>query len=301
MPDHPKANETPPPDCAPDPGRTAVPVVVVHCQRCGFTTRGAAGYCAHCGDSLLGPDETSCLGCGHPLADTHAPHCASCGAYVPRRLRPQPTRTLSNRSRLLRLATAVAVSGGLWLAAQAGSQWLGAGTRAPSLAGVQVGEAQRAVERTLGSPERRETEILWNGPDGTPHRVIMWQYGVSAEGETSVADLTITFLDDRVFQVGVLEKGFKTSEGLAVGDRLGKAHRLYGTAIEEDMVAGLQPMKFLKDGVVVKIVTLPGDDQLLAIGIESPKNLPIDSGPPGDSLGQPGSWSLGDDVKSTPI
>lgn len=298
MPEQQKAPESTPTDRAADPGLQ--PAVVVHCRGCGGKTRGAANYCAHCGDSLLGPDETTCLGCGTPL-EASTLHCVSCGAYVPQRLRSPAARALSRRARLLRLGTAVVAAGGLWLAAQAGSQWLGANARAPSLAGVQVGEGQRAVERKLGTPERRETEIMWNGPDGAPHRVLLWQYGVSVEGETTVADLTVTFLDGRVFQVGVLEKGFRTSEGLGVGDRIGKASSLYGTAIEEEMVAGLQPLKFLKGGVVVKIVTMPGDDQLLAIGIESPKNLPIDSAEHGEPGAAPGSMSLEGNAPTQPI
>lgn len=282
-------------------GAAGTPVVVAHCQGCGETTRGAASYCAHCGESLLRPDETACLGCGLPLESSAGPHCAGCGAYVPERLRPSPVRGLTGRSRLARLATATVAAAGLWLAAQAGSQLLGAHGHAPSLAGVAIGEPQSAVQGKLGSPERRDTELFWNGPDGTPHRVVMWQYGVTSEGGTPVADLTVTFLDGKVFQVGVLEKGFKTSEGLSVGDRLGKASRLYGTAIEEDMVAGLQPMKFLKGGVVVKIVTMPGDDQLLAIGIESPKNLPLESGVHDGPSDAPGAASLGDDLPSQPI
>lgn len=283
----------------PPPSTPPASVVVVHCHQCGETTRGAASYCAHCGESLLRPDETACLACGRAIAEPDAPHCAACGAYLPARLRPAPARGLPWRSRLTRLATATLAAGALWLAAQAGSQIFGSGTKAPSLAGVQVGESKHAVEQKLGAPERRDSELLWNGPDGEQHRVIMWQYGLTQEGETAVADLTVTFLDDKVYQVGVLEKGFKTSEGLSVGDRLGKASRLYGTAIEEDMVAGLQPMKFLKGGVVVKIVTMPGDDQLLAIGIESPKNLPLESGGHGEPESH-GSTSLGD-VKSQPI
>ncbi|HEY9856596.1 MAG TPA: zinc ribbon domain-containing protein, partial [Stenomitos sp.] len=284
------------------PGPNAASQVVVHCPQCGGKTRGAARYCAHCGESLLRPDESTCLGCGEPLEVSAAPHCAACGAYVPTRLRP--SRPLPRRSRLARLAIAVAAAGGLWLMGQAGSQWFGLNGGAPSLAGVHVGDAQTSVERKLGKPERRDTEVFWNGPDGAAHRVNLWQYGVTREGDSSVADLTVTFLDGKVYQVGVLEKGFKTSEGLAVGDRVGKAHRLYGTAIEEDMVAGLQPMKFLKGGVVVKIVTMPGDDHLLAIGIESPQNLPLDSahaGSTGSSDSKGGSRSLGDDIPSQPI
>jgi len=292
---------------SPDPiredGLPAEPVVVVHCPHCAGRMRGAASYCAHCGESLLRPDETTCLGCGHPLDASEGQHCAACGAYIPQRMRPTPARTLSHRARFARLATAIIAAGSLWLVAQAGSQWFGTSTGAPSLAGVHVGDAQASVERKLGKPERRETEVFWNGPDGSPHRVIMWQYGVTQEGGTPVADLSVTFLDGKVFQVGVLEKGFKTSEGLAVGDRIGKANQLYGTAIEEDMIAGLQPMKFLKGGVVVKIVTMPGDDHLLAIGIESPKNLPIDSAHEGDSAQteSPGALSLDQDVPSQSI
>ncbi|MNL59286.1 hypothetical protein D3C87_1830000 [compost metagenome] len=82
---------------------------------------------------------------------------------------------------------------------------------------------------------------------------------------------------------------YPTSEGLRVGDRIAKASRLYGTPIEENLVSGLMPMKYVRQGVVVKIVTMPGDDRVLAVGLESPRALPTASAAGGSTDEHDGS------------
>ncbi|MNY17030.1 hypothetical protein D3C86_1503270 [compost metagenome] len=92
---------------------------------------------------------------------------------------------------------------------------------------------------------------------------------------------------------------YRTSEGLRVGDRIAKASRLYGTPIEENLVSGLLPMKYLRQGVVVKVVTMPGDDRVLAVGIESPRALPTVGSDEGSNESK-GSDRL-DRIESTPL
>lgn len=225
---------------APTTPTRAQPRIVLYCPACGRTDSG---------------EGAQCLGCGHGL------------------LRPEAAQKPSWRA-LWRLlgASAVAIAFGafFWLN---GDFW--GPSLPPSLGGVRIGETATTVEQHLGRPARKPTEVFWNGTDGKPHRVGLWQYGLVPDSQTPIADLTVTFLDGKVFEVGALDKNYKTSEGLRIGDSLHKASHLYGTAIEEDLVSGLLPTKFLKGGVVVKVVTMPGDDHVLAIGLESPRNLPL--------------------------
>lgn len=247
----------------------------MRCQGCGACASGAeSAFCPKCGDPLIVPLLVACLGCGSEAIAPGDLHCGACGAYVPRASRPVgPARAGPSSHRALRALAAVAVAAGLWIGAQGLGLLRGSLPGAPSLAGIKVGDAQQAVERRIGKPEVKPTEVFWNGADGKAHRVGLWKYGLSPDSE--VADLTVTFLDGRVYQVGALDKMYRTSEGLRVGDRIDKASRLYGTPIEENLVSGLMPMKYVKHGIVVKIVTMPGDDRVLAVGIESPRALPI--------------------------
>jgi hypothetical protein len=167
------------------------------------------------------------------------------------------------------------MAAGLWVGAQGISLLREAHRAPPSLAGIKVGEPQKAVEHRIGKPDIKPTEVFWNGVDGKAHRVALWKYGLTSD--SNVANLTVTFLDGKVYQVGALDKMYHTSEGLRVGDRIAKASRLYGTPIEENPVSGLMPMKYVRQGVVVKIVTMPGNDRVLAVGLESPRALPTAS------------------------
>jgi len=202
-----------------------------------------------------------CPRCRQPGAFGH-PFCAHCGTRLIR-----PARRW-RRAIVSLWAAAIALGAAIALVRQTPFP-----ATAVTLAGIHVGEASSEVVTRLGHPQRRPREVFWNAPDGTAHRVGIWQYGITP-GTDDVADLTVTFLDGHVYQVGVLAKGYRTSEGLHVGDRLPKARQIYGTAIEEDPIAGLVPIKFLRGEVVVKVVTMPGDNEVLALGIESPLNLP---------------------------
>lgn len=214
------------------------------------------GICAGCGARISGD---RCEGCGKPLLQPEAPAPVKHGEASP---------FLS----ALRGALLGLVIGGFVLLLALYSP---PPTRAPSLGGIHVGDPSAKVAKRLGRPERTPHEVIWSDSHGDVHRLGFWQYGLDKETAPDVADLTITFLDDKVYQVGSLDASFATSEGLRVGDRTGKANRLYGTAIEEDRVSGLVPLKYLHNGVVVKVIVMPGDDQVLAIGLESPKGLPL--------------------------
>jgi hypothetical protein len=87
----------------------------------------------------------------------------------------------------------------------------------------------------------------------------------------------VTFIDGKVHQVGALAGNWQTSEGLRIGDRLPKAGRLYGTAIEDSPIEGLTPHRFLRGGVVVRVITETPSDEILAIGVESPKQIPLEA------------------------
>lgn len=160
----------------------------------------------------------------------------------------------------------------------------------PSLAGIHVGDTGVRVIQMLGHPQKIPTRIYWQGADGKGHEVAIWEYDTGQRDLAGVAGLTVTMLDGRVHEVGVLTARFPTSDGLHVGDRVGKAQSLYGTGIEEDSIEGLVPTKFIKDGVVVKIISAMGGSQVLAIGIESPRNLGLDQAeapPRGGGGGEP--------------
>jgi hypothetical protein len=144
----------------------------------------------------------------------------------------------------------------------------------PQLAGVAVGDGPREVERTLGRPEDRASEVFWQGVDGRSHHMVQWQYGLD---ETRIADLTVTFIDGKVHQVGALAGSWQTSEGLRIGDRLPKAVRLYGTGIEDAPIEGLTPHRYIRGRVVVRVITDAPSDEILAIGVESPRQAPLEA------------------------
>jgi hypothetical protein len=144
----------------------------------------------------------------------------------------------------------------------------------PQLAGVSVGDAPGEVERALGTPDDRGTEVFWQGMDGRSHHMIQWQYGLD---ETEIADLTVTFIDGKVHQVGALAGTWQTGEGLRIGDRLPKANRLYGTGIEDSPIEGLTPHRYIRGGVVVRVITEFPSDEILAIGVESPRQIPLEA------------------------
>lgn len=274
--------------------------VFLRCASCGSMTRGGnSAFCAQCGDPLLGPAPFACLGCGNEAIVPGDRHCGVCGAYVPKAARPaKGYARCAVTGRAAKAFAAVAAAAGLWVGAQGLGLLRGAIPNAPSLAGIKVGDAQQAVERRIGKPDVKPTDVFWNGADGKPHRFGLWKYGLTPDSE--VADLTVTFLDGKVYQVGALDKLYRTSEGLRVGDRIDKASRLYGTPIEENLVSGLMPMKYVRQGVVVKIVILPGDDRVLAVGIESPRALPVAATGEEDSSAQDPHEDL-DRIETTPL
>lgn len=151
------------------------------------------------------------------------------------------------------------------------------------LGGITVGDGPREVERALGQPEDRGSEVFWQGKDGRSHHMIQWQYGLD---ETQIADLTVTFVDGKVHQVGALAGSWKTSEGLGIGDRLPKAGRLYGTAIEDSPIEGLTPHRYIRGSVVIRVITEAPSDEILAIGVESPRQLPLEA----SSVSEPPAW-----------
>ena len=203
--------------------------------------------------------------------------CASCGARVEGDRceacgKPYLQPDSRWRINLQRFSIGLVVGALLVLGGQILHAWIASAS--PSLAGLHVGDSSAHVLQILGSPARTPREIYWNDATGQTHRLGFWQYGLMKDPDPAVADLTVTLLDGRVYQVGVLSNRYSTGEGLRVGDRRSKANQLYGTAIEEHPIAGLIPVKYLQDGVVIKIILMPGNDHVLAIGIESPKSLP---------------------------
>ncbi len=234
------------------------------CARCGAQAETGDSYCRACGQGLIVSAERACLACGDLDAGTGR-HCRACGAARMRSpvAKPHGLRRVALMAGLLAtLAVLVTFLPGAF------------GSGEPGLAGVQVGDAPQAVERALGTPEDRGTEVYWQGLDGQSHHMVQWQYGLD---ETQIADLTVTFIDGKVHQVGALAGGWKTSEGLGIGDRLSKAGRLYGTGIEDAHIEGLTPHRYIQGGVVVRVITEAPSDQILAIGVESPKQIPLEA------------------------
>lgn len=212
-----------------------------------------------------------CAGCGSRIAGDR---CQACGKALLQPGAPAPALRTENSllQKLLKGAAFGLILGAFVLLF---GYFLMLPTQPPSLGGIHVGDSSAHVTKRLGQPERTPHEVIWSDGRGDVHRLGFWQYGIAKDTDPQVADLTITFLDDQVYQVGSLDASFATSEGLRVGDRTSKANRLYGTAIEEDRISGLVPLKYLHGGVVVKIIVMPGDDQVLAVGLESPKGLPL--------------------------
>ncbi|MNS89666.1 hypothetical protein D3C72_1236850 [compost metagenome] len=225
------------------------------CARCGSRAPDGAAFCGACGQNLIVPEESLVRLGSEPAAEPRAAH--------PREPRRVAWRRLALMAGLgAALAVAVTFLPGAF------------GQGEPRLAGVKVGDGPQQVERTLGAPEDRGTEVFWQGVDGASHRMIQWQYGLD---ETQIADLTVTFVDGKVHQVGALAGSWETSEGLKIGDRLAKADRLYGTGIEDTPIEGLTPHRFIRGHAVVRVITEAPSDEILAIGVESPKQIPLES------------------------
>lgn len=234
------------------------------CAHCGARAAEGDRYCRDCGQGLILPADRACLACGE-TSPGEGRRCSTCQAerHAAPALLPRV---------LPRLAVMAALGGILAVAVTFLPGAFGQGE--PRLAGVKVGDAPQQVERQLGTPEDRGSEVFWQGLDGQSHHMIQWQYGLD---ETQIADLTVTFIDGKVHQVGALAGAWQTSEGLRIGDRLPKAGRLYGTAIEDSPIEGLTPYRFLRGGVVVRVITEAPSDEILAIGVESPKQIPLEA------------------------
>lgn len=204
-----------------------------------------------------------CQRCG-AHQDPHHRHCSDCGAPL--------LVKMNRKAPLIAVLTAIALVLAFWLPTLRPASV--ASGPSPNLAGITVGQDASSLEAKLGKPDTRPEEFLWQGPDGKSHSLAFWEYGLK-EG---VADLTVTVLDGKVYQIGVVDGPFRTSEGLRIGDSIEKARALYGTGVEEEPIEGLVPIMFIKGGVVVKVVTEAGGSAVLAIGIEAPERLPMDFG-----------------------
>ena len=235
------------------------------CLHCGTRAQEGDAFCRDCGHGLIVPEPHACLNCG-PLGVGEGKHCPACGAYRMGKGMPAKPRALPRLAMMAGLGAVLALVVSFLPAAF--------GHGGPSLAGVQVGDEPREVERALGTPDEQGSEIFWQGNDGQSHHMIQWQYGLD---ETQIADLTVTFVDGKVHQVGALAGTWQTIDGLKIGDRLSKAGRLYGTAIEDSPIEGLTPHRFIRGSVVVRVITEAPSDQILAIGVESPKQIPLEA------------------------
>jgi len=235
------------------------------CAHCGARAQLGDETCRDCGHALIVPVTQACLDCGATDLGK-GQHCPACGASRSREAASALPRALPRLAAMAGLGALLAVLVSFLPAAF--------GQGAPDLAGVQVGDEAPAVERALGQPEERGSEVFWQGTDGQSHHMVQWQYGMD---ETQIADLTVTFVDGKVYQVGALAGTWRTSDGLRIGDRLSKAGRLYGTAIEDAPIEGLTPHRFIRGGVVVRVITEQPSDQILAIGVESPKQMPLEA------------------------
>jgi len=222
-----------------------------------FRRLKASLLCPHCGARAQAGD-AFCRDCGHALIVPE--HQAT---FLRPRERPWSWKRLALMAGL-----------GALLAGVVSFLPAAFGQGDPGLAGVQVGDAPLEVERVLGTPEERGSEVFWQGLDGQSHHMVQWQYGLD---ETQIADLTVTFVDGKVHQVGALAGTWQTSDGLRIGDRLSKAGRLYGTAIEDAPIEGLTPHRFIRGSVVVRVITEAPSEQILAIGVESPKQIPLEA------------------------
>lgn len=239
------------------------------CVHCGARAQDGDAFCRECGHGLILPEERACVTCG-ATAIGEGKHCPACGASRAPQAPATPPRA---RPRSLpRLAVMAGLGAMLAMAVSFLPAAFGQGD--PGLAGVKVGDGPREVEQSLGEPDERGSEIFWQGTDGQSHHMIQWQYGLD---ETQIADLTVTFVDGKVHQVGALAGTWQTSDGLKIGDRLSKAGRLYGTAIEDAPIEGLTPHRYIRGSVVVRVITEAPSDQILAIGVESPKQIPLEA------------------------
>lgn len=234
----------------------------VICSHCGAPAREGEARCRACAQEVWVSPERLCAACAARLRESDAARDRRGG--VAGRVK---------RGWRLAILAGLGVVFAWMVSALPGSF---AASSEPNLAGVRVGDPPRTVERVLGAPDDRGSEILWQGVDGRSHHMIQWQYGLD---ETQIADLTITFVDGKVHQVGALAGDWQTSDGLRIGDSLAKANRLYGTAIEDPPIEGLTPHRYIRGHVVVRVITEPPSDRILAIGVESPKQIPLEAAP----------------------
>lgn len=244
--------------------KTAIAGVFLVCHSCGTRVHTADRFCRRCGLALLQPDTP---GSDPPGADAH-------GADAQNR-RSQARLSPSRLRALLGVAAAV-----VFVASLATTLPL-PGKQVAEMAGIRIGDSASKVEQVLGTPQRSPVPLAWK----PHHEVLMWQYDLDFEAG-GIPNLSVTFVDGRVWRVASLHERYATRGGLRVGDDLAKARRLYGTGIEEDPDGGLVPWKFVCDGQVVKVIVEEGGQELLAVGIETPFNF---------KLVAPPSWLQEDD------
>lgn len=226
--------------------KTANALVYLVCHACGTRGHSADRFCRRCGHALLQPVAERCR---NPLS------------RLAIRLSPAA----------LRGALAVIVAA-LFVATVATTLPRSA---AAEMAGIRIGDSTRKVEDLLGKPQKGPLPLAWR-PD---HDVKMWQYDLDFDAG-GVPNLSVTFVDGRVWRVASLHERYSTRDGLRVGDSLEKARDIYGTGIEEDSDGGLVPWKFVCGDQVVKVIVEAGRDELLAVGIETPVNFKLVAPPP---------------------
>ncbi|MBM3267410.1 MAG: hypothetical protein FJZ01_07160 [Candidatus Sericytochromatia bacterium] len=155
------------------------------------------------------------------------------------------------------------------------------------MAGVHIGDSPDRVAQILGKPARPPQPLVWK-PE---HRVEMWQYDLDHKAG-GIPNLSVTFVDGKVWRVAALTGRYTTRDGLRVGDSLDKARELYGTGIEDDAEHGLVPWRFVCAGQVVKVIVEQGATEVLAVGLETPHNLRLLAAPPIDVPGNAPDESL---------
>ncbi len=220
-------------------GDTRSVVLFLVCHDCGTRGHGTDRFCRRCGKPFLAA-----------MADPEG--------------RPRQSRW--GDSRIWRRFVAALAVGLLLLSAGIGVR-NGDPSRA-QMAGVRIGDPADRVAHVLGKPPKSPQRLLWR-PE---HSVEMWQYDLDREAG-GIPNLSVTFVDGKVWRIAALHGRYATRDGLHVGDTLDKARRLYGTGIEEDAENGLVPWKFVCDGQVVKVIVEQDQTELLAVGLETPQNF----------------------------
>lgn len=241
--------------------RTASPTVFLLCHSCGTRVHSADHFCRRCGLALIQPEP--------PRVEATAPTTRS--------------------ARLRGLLAAIAV---VLLIATIATSLPPPGSHAAEMAGVRIGDTVQHVQNVLGKPQKGPLTLAWK-PD---HDVRMWQYDLDRQAG-DIPNLSVTFVDGKVWRIASLHKRYATRDGLRVGDSLAKARSLYGTGIEEDADAGLVPWKFVCGGQVVKVIVEEEGQELLAVGIETPQNFKLMAPPPwldDSEPALPGDGDLGD-------